>query len=531
MNGIFKSFFLFKILITLFLFSQAWATIPTHCENYELARPDILSYKTSKSDTTLAECKPPLVFKRGHLELTAMLFALYPDREIYFLARDAELFYDTAKFLSHKLNMDFSSRIHLLNISSRNVGSGDLTKYLGLHGIDESKLKNGKKFLFVDTGFVGTIPKKIATKFKSNVNEKNWHTQLVWSYNKKHPAFRSFLLEEDSSFPNCSMNASSGSKYEEIPKFTDTSIDFEYDDDEKRIVPISIKVKEERKERDNGDVISKKEAICYQKTLIQYLEKKENLELFKSRYQKWSKLYTLAQQKKKDELIKVIHEIFTDKMDNENIFDKTMVLDFLDILDTNLPELKSGLNIDWSKDLKFLSTRMELQANDQDQRYYTEITSNKDALLKRYPDWKEMNIIDDPSKVSDKNFPELLKAVDVVLDRDWDTKVIKILGQNLIKEENKTSKKILIESMKKIINRGVYETLTKFVSEFFSNKQTLTYPELMTAIIKNKHASTEYLLRGVVNSHEHWKEYFKSILNNQEISLESVREKCPLVEK
>ncbi len=96
-------------------------------------------------------------FKASHLSFVAELLEAYSaDTHLYFIARDGELFYDIARLATW--GTSDSVRIHLINVSSQSVYDSNLMPYLKQEGISAESLKTGKKVLFVDTGFTGTIP-------------------------------------------------------------------------------------------------------------------------------------------------------------------------------------------------------------------------------------------------------------------------------------------------------------------------------------------------------------------------------------
>ena len=125
-----------------------------------LSRPDILQLVPESHDMG-GEWEN---LKRAHIEVVAQVLALYPGHEIYFLARDSELLYDQAKILLQD-RPDELQRIHLLNISRANMRAKGVKNYLNQEGISETSLKQGKRILFVDTGFSGTIPRVIESYF------------------------------------------------------------------------------------------------------------------------------------------------------------------------------------------------------------------------------------------------------------------------------------------------------------------------------------------------------------------------------
>src|SRR4051812_44416598 len=81
-------------LLALGLSAQLRAdSIPEGYESY-LERPDILNVTAQAHPELGADWEK---LKRAHIEAVAQLLEMYPDREIYFLARDSELLYDMAR--------------------------------------------------------------------------------------------------------------------------------------------------------------------------------------------------------------------------------------------------------------------------------------------------------------------------------------------------------------------------------------------------------------------------------------------------
>ena len=104
--------------------------------------------------------------KTAQLRTLAMLFEMYPDYEFYFLERDARLLGQTGLVMSQIENDEhLKKKIHFLTISRKNLHDPLLLDYLIQEGISEEALSQGKKILFVDTGFVGSIPRTIMKQF------------------------------------------------------------------------------------------------------------------------------------------------------------------------------------------------------------------------------------------------------------------------------------------------------------------------------------------------------------------------------
>jgi hypothetical protein len=120
--------------------------------------------------------------KAGQVEALALFTEMYPDYEIYFLARDGEYLYDMARLL-----LPSQKRFHLLNVSRHTMDDEMLVDYLAQEGISEKSLKSGKKVLLVDSGFMGSIPEKIKSEF-SAAARKNIKGHLLDSSNSVYPS-------------------------------------------------------------------------------------------------------------------------------------------------------------------------------------------------------------------------------------------------------------------------------------------------------------------------------------------------------
>jgi len=198
------------------------STLEKGLESYS-SRPDILKLKP-QAHTSLGSDWQKL--KRGHIEAVAMLLEMYPDREIYFLARDSELLYDLAKFVTRDESA-LQARVHLLNISRANMRAEHVREYLAQEGISVATLKAGKKILFVDTGFSGTIPHVVSEYFSPELRPQ-LKTHLMSSANPAHPSTRVFLTSINPAAPGLNPGSMQGSvlSYEHMPRYTDRSDGF-----------------------------------------------------------------------------------------------------------------------------------------------------------------------------------------------------------------------------------------------------------------------------------------------------------------
>ena len=163
--------------------------------------------------------------KRAQFAAAVEILALYPDREIYFLGRDAEMIFDAAVLIS---SPHTKSQLHLINVSRGNVLSPHLTSYLAEHGITNQSLSRGQKVLFVDTGFAGTIPKRILSHFPDYTQQ--FKTHLMVSDNSEHPSTRTFVIELNPAANEMDLSAAHGTivGYEHLPRYTDRSSEYHF---------------------------------------------------------------------------------------------------------------------------------------------------------------------------------------------------------------------------------------------------------------------------------------------------------------
>jgi len=165
--------------------------------------------------------------RRAHIEAVAQILEVYPEEDIYFLARDAELHYDLARWVTRQDPVR-ASKLHLLNVSRTNRGSEHLTSYLAQEGISEESLRSGKKIVFVDTGQSGGISASIAEQFPKELRSA-FRTQLMSSSTPFHPSSYVFLSAIDPRATRLDRYQREELiyKYEDLPRHTDRSVGFE----------------------------------------------------------------------------------------------------------------------------------------------------------------------------------------------------------------------------------------------------------------------------------------------------------------
>lgn len=162
----------------------------------------------------------------GQFAFAVQILQLYPDHEIYFLARDAELLYDAAVLVAE--NEKDRERLHLINVSRANVGSPHLKNYLQQEGLSEAALASGQKVLLVDTGFHGTLPEAIEYQF-STESRTRISTQFLVSGSLSHPSSRVFLHTLGLDFrADPKEYTPIMLSYEYLPSFTHRSSEFQW---------------------------------------------------------------------------------------------------------------------------------------------------------------------------------------------------------------------------------------------------------------------------------------------------------------
>ena len=152
-----------------------------------------------------------------------MLLEMYPDHEILFLARDAELNYDFARLMTSDQPND-SRRLHLVNVSKLSESSKGVQAYLKQFGLDPDHLPPNKNYLLVDTGFQGTIPNSIRSRFNSRQREQI-RVQLTCSANPEYPSSRVVIASINPFAARMNPRSAHGFmiNYEDLHHYTDSA--------------------------------------------------------------------------------------------------------------------------------------------------------------------------------------------------------------------------------------------------------------------------------------------------------------------
>lgn len=127
--------------------------------------------------------------KKANLAFVSFLLEFYPDCDLYFLARDAEMLFDTAQIIA---NSEELKRIHIINVSRKTMQDPNLKNYLTQNKISKRRLHRGLKIIFIDSGFAANIPKKINELFGNNYRNQ-LRTHLIISKVINHPSSRLFV--------------------------------------------------------------------------------------------------------------------------------------------------------------------------------------------------------------------------------------------------------------------------------------------------------------------------------------------------
>jgi len=467
--------------------------LPAGYESY-ISRPDILKLKPTAHPELGGDWAK---LRRGHVEAVALLLEMYPDREIYFLARDSELLYDLARWVTRD-DPVLSKRIHLLNISRANMRAEHVKDYLAQEGISESSLKAGKKVLFVDTGFSGTISRVISEYFPAELR-KNLQTHLMSSSNADHPSIRVFLASINPAAPGLPPGSLHGSivSYEHMPRYSDRSTKFEkYQDVWQPLSPLSAGA---------DGVVSKDKALAYMEDLLSYASEKPTQELLAKRRLQWKRLRESASAEQVTQELKALLEAGP-----QDPFMEAMARDFIEIQhSSNGGEKKfSQLTVE-SVGLK----PVVLTAGSQ---------SNKNSLIKKYPEWA--SILENPEigiemLIKKQEFGKLGAITDAIHDQEFIEVLCEKLGNDSLLPGVRHFVEMLIEKgeakmlhglaknaflwphtakmkdqLKLLIEKGDAITLELLAEYTFSKPHTAGMRDLIRLLIEK---GQEYTLRNL----------------------------------
>jgi len=162
--------------------------------------------------------------------------------------------------------------------------------YLGQEGISEESIKNGKKILFVDTGFKGSIPKKIDSLF-SPESQKNIQTHLILSENSSFPSSKTFLRHLSSWAPFLKPKDIHGKiiALEHLPHTMERSDQFKKING--KYQPLSVT---------GGNPV---DSLKYQQDLLSFAKSENSSIEFNKQRGLWKQIYQLHKENNKEKIV------------------------------------------------------------------------------------------------------------------------------------------------------------------------------------------------------------------------------------
>ena len=257
-------------------------------------RPDIVNGIESHPHPEITQVIPHWEsIKEGLVESVAQFLGVYKGSELYFLARDGEDLYDVAKYLLTEMK-DFEGlkHIHLINVSREHIDNRGhvrgLGEYLSQEGISQKALDQGKKMVFLDSGYRGTIPELIRKQFLPQAKDEQIKSHLLDSLNSSIPSSRVFLYGFDEKMADLhatDVHDEMNGDFEHIPRYFDRSNAYLHEGG--KWIP---EVPENRAAQDG--VVDSKVAKARMQDLRAYLDRGEVAGHFQKRLDFWSKMGT-----------------------------------------------------------------------------------------------------------------------------------------------------------------------------------------------------------------------------------------------
>ncbi|MBC7459078.1 MAG: hypothetical protein H7235_12410 [Bdellovibrionaceae bacterium] len=450
-------------------------SIPAGWESY-FDRPDILKIK-AHSNFNLGKSWDSL--KAAHFSFVAEVLAIYPaDTEIYFLARDSELLYDVARLVSEG-TLDLN-RIHLLNVSRANMRDKNIKKYLSQSGISEKLLEVGKKVLFIDTGFAGTIPRVIAENF-SDKAKAQLKTHLVVSANPDHPSSRAFLVYLNPSVneQRPSLMHSSIISYEHMFRYTDRSSRYVFSGN--RYHPVSPKGKSS-----DGSVSKGKSLEFMQDLKASWLKPEVQLR-FQAEKHQFEQIKNILTAENENEIIALKNVLGKHKDTPEGRIFEAQVRDILEAQKNT--DLKVAIKLE---DLGLSDPGVSLQ----------DYNSKKNDFIKKYPEWAPIleNPVDMiPKLFTEKNWQMIGNLLDANVDSEINGLLLKSLFDGPATEFKKDLQVLIIE-------KEDPATRHYLASSIFSQPHTKDMTDLLKLLLEKADTQTLQILAANTFSQPHTKE-------------------------
>jgi hypothetical protein len=464
--------------------------------------------------------------RMAHLEAAAQILGMYPEHEIYLLARDAEYLYDVMKLMA-RYEPRTLERIHLINVSRANMNDPNLLFYLKQEGISEDRLRakgaasahmlksmgagagagaeiglgvgapaaapfpgavrTGIKVLFVDTGFAGTIPRTIVSKFPTEL-QTQFQAHLVCSSNPDYPSMRTFLAHLNPAFAIREPASLQGTiaEYEYLPRFTSRSDEIaprELKEDGGRIIYDALSPIGDETDGSVSKVIARR----FMADLRAFCESPSAIRFYRERKALWDSLWAALHSPEQSHGIRMTSQIF-EKLTAASAATEVKTKEYKgESKEEAGAASRAGRSSDPSEanpfaeaikrdyfeiterhyHFQYLSFHTALKAFDQ-RPLELKTGSNKWLLMQSHKAWKP--ILEDPETAITElvgpkgNLSVLLAILDVLVDDEFDLLSIKAMARlataPISAENGKKIRKIFAALVKK--DKGPQSLLEKF---------------------------------------------------------------------
>ena len=417
-------------------------------ESY-LTRPDVLSVQARKNTPLMPGWEQ---FKRANLEAAAQLLELYPDSEIYFIARDSEHLYDYARIAARN-DPAALKRLKLINVSRSNINTPGFKEYLAQEGLSEITLKTGKKVVFVDTGFSGSIPKTITDHFPVTIHNQI-KTHLMCSMNPAHPSSRVFLTALNRTAPGLEPRVMNGviSKYELMPRYFDRSHAYA------RINGRWTAISNTGTQLDGR--VSKTLSRKYMEDLAAYAMRPENAALLEKRRALWRNLHALAREGNADKTSRALKQMLANAPTDP--FAEAIVRDFIEAAYRNLPGISAAIPP---------PARIGLA---------DAAKNNRQLLALKRPEWA--TFLSDPAAGAEKlvkngNWTLLGKICDEIVDNDF---YVHMAKQLQMQNPSLQTRKFI----KSLVRKGDQNVLRAIAKHAISGTQAVRMKDILRMLIE-----------------------------------------------
>jgi hypothetical protein len=452
---------------------QSEGAIPTGWESYH-DRPDILMLKGKSQPSSSSWQKT----KNAHFSMIAQLLEMYPaDTHFYLLARDSEYLYDVARLVTAGTSDE--NRFHLLNVSRANMHSKNLMPYLEENGISEKTIQEGKKILFVDTGFAGTIPRVISANF-SESSQSQLKTQLIVSSGGRNPSSRAFLVHLNLLVNELHPSEMRGTiiNYEHMSRYTDRSSEFAIVNG--RTHPIS-----QIKGAADGSV-SKELSLNFMKDLKNDWQKQEVQARFFSERSQLRILKAQLIQGGESAIQEIKARLFNLNKTFEGSIYEAQVRDAIEM----------QANAGFSTKIRLSDLGLKIVAVN------AQFLSKKNALIKQYPEWA--TVLENPESEIPKlftinNWQMIGNLIDANVDFEINTFIAKSLYDAPATGIKHDYQRLFIESADQ-------NTLSEFAKNVFSQPYAEGMKDLIRLLIEKANPSTLQQIAFSVFSQPHTKD-------------------------